>query len=692
MEVTHPSPSAPGPGPPPPPPPTAATQPSGLQTPPVSLAPATDPPLLLSDLPANIGPYYPNGPPRTINGLGNAGSYASNPNSVSDRNETPPAPPATQPLPYQSLSRQPSLGSLHKIPIRDPPSWQTPLKTNYHPPQGFPSPKGQHQPLGDTKSLDDLSRLVYAIQQSVPAAVRRAVRENWEKTLLGSEFHHAFLLNAIIHHSNGTIIRRSIKDFGSRMVAESKHEIVHHFKPSDLDELASEILDKASNSFLDLALEKRLRTIDARSLISALARAERLGYEDSDILDDQSPRGAAVPPVHASPIVTWTPVKLASNTQLGQGDSAGNPSRRSSTKVWQCPLCGRNFDSEPPYKYHMGKQVCTKEPPTQQGFLFACKPCGAGFITKAGQQYHQINQVCLRFGTGMPITLTAPIAIPSDSDTPEVAPSPPAVHPISSSFQEHDPYAHLDPTKLELLNEELRHAEIVYAARFKDTEKILDPNLRRVKLEGLQNSFSTKQSNIRRKYGVKLRNRRTRAEIADERGRMGLRNSHGGFADDTPSAKRQRTDYNASFSGSQVLPVGNDPGGPEQRSNHIAVSDMNAGLGGSVATAATTDPTQSQSQATTENNLSSYQRKGYRISSHQTQMPSSHNSPTTDVKMEDGPDPTQLHPQTGSASAPVTLDDSSSPASSSDDTDSDEDIPASLPRKTSGTPLRGLTG
>ncbi len=40
---------------------------------------------------------------------------------------------------------------------------------------------------------------------------------------------------------------------------------------------------------------------------------------------------------------------------------------------------------------------------------------------------------------------------------------------------------------------------------------------RRVRLDGLRNSFGTKQSMIRKKYGVRLRERRTKAEIEAER-------------------------------------------------------------------------------------------------------------------------------------------------------------------------------
>jgi hypothetical protein len=68
------------------------------------------------------------------------------------------------------------------------------------------------------------------------------------------------------------------------MVAEAKHELLAHFTAEIIDEVADAIIEKASDAFLDKCLEKRLCTIEAVPLINALAKAERLGYEPSDIV------------------------------------------------------------------------------------------------------------------------------------------------------------------------------------------------------------------------------------------------------------------------------------------------------------------------------------------------------------------------------------------------------------------------
>lgn len=264
------------------------------------------------------------------------------------------------------------------------------------------------------------------------------------------------------------------------------------------------------------------------------------------------------------------------------------------------------------------------------------------------------------------------------------------------SSKEFDPYGHLTEGTMARLNDELRQAELSFAPRFKEAEAIQDLDEKRQKIEGLQNSFSTKQSIIRKKYGVRLRNRRTKAEIAGERQRLGLK--HGSpQLDETPSYKRQRTDQSPYYGGSQAASPRNNM--METPSKHLAVSAMNSGLGGSSATVAVNDPTlppgsQQQSpvskpateQPALQNSLSSYQRKGYRVSSHVSHP--SQPSPTSATPTQSPPN--QRH---GSASAPVVLDDDGN--SSDSNSDSDEEIPASLPLgvgKTSGTPSKSLAG
>lgn len=56
---------------------------------------------------------------------------------------------------------------------------------------------------------------------------------------------------------------------------------------SILEAFGKEILELVSDQFLDLAMELRLKAINIRGLLNLLAKAERLGYSETDIIDDE---------------------------------------------------------------------------------------------------------------------------------------------------------------------------------------------------------------------------------------------------------------------------------------------------------------------------------------------------------------------------------------------------------------------
>jgi hypothetical protein len=57
---------------------------------------------------------------------------------------------------------------------------------------------------------------------------------------------------------------------------------------SILESYGKEILESASEQFLDLAVEVRLQTISARELVKLLAKANRLRYKETDTVDDEN--------------------------------------------------------------------------------------------------------------------------------------------------------------------------------------------------------------------------------------------------------------------------------------------------------------------------------------------------------------------------------------------------------------------
>ncbi|KAK3688350.1 hypothetical protein B0T22DRAFT_151020 [Podospora appendiculata] len=464
------------------------------------------------------------------------------------------------------------------------------------------------------------------------------------------------------------------------MVLESKNELIGHYETQDIDEVADIIISKASNSFLDKCLEKRLLTIEAKPLINALATAQRLGYETGDVIQEDHHERVipqeAFPGAGASVVVNGF---AQARPQPPQPQPQHAPQQQQVSyppahQQLQCMGCYRTFSHPSAYEYHTRASVCSEPPPTSKGFDHSCPHCGQGFTRWDDLQAHQDNRVCGKFtpkvprGPGRPpraapLSQTNPVAIlPSMSaQSPglngqqisyppaQSTPSQPAAvatrHHISTpsstaaSPNPADPYGHLDALQLAAMNEELQAAEAKYAPRFAEAERIQDENERRARIEGLRNSFGTKQSMIRKKYGVRLRERRTKAEIQAERERLGIKRAErekarvalasqqqqqqhqqqhnsptpatgavrpagtpapatsGWVAANTPqatpttvweehNAKRRRLDGTGSYQ-TPYKSVGDET--PTRKT--LSVSEMGGGLAGSPATAATRDPT-----------------------------------------------------------------------------------------------------
>ena len=92
-----------------------------------------------------------------------------------------------------------------------------------------------------------------------------------------------------------------------------------------LDAHSTEILACASDRFLDLATALRLETINARDLVSLLAKSERLGYKEMDTIEDDAV-DAQVNEAHdgAQPRPRLNAIP-ASTVGRGRGDSSPPP-------------------------------------------------------------------------------------------------------------------------------------------------------------------------------------------------------------------------------------------------------------------------------------------------------------------------------------------------------------------------------
>ena len=294
-----------------------------------------------------------------------------------------------------------------------------------------------------------------------------------------------------------------------------------------------------------------------------------------------------------------------------------------------------------------------------------------------------------------------------------------------------DPYAHLTAQQLDAMQEELRDAELKYTAKFQDAELIPDPDERRTKLDGLRNSFGTKQSMIRKKYGVRLRERRRKAEIQAERDRMGVgpkatptatpstvparrsldtsnrtptpvKSSSGWTAANGPQPSESANDDQQQNNKRRRLNEGENgaadpyqtphtPAASQPPPQRLAVTEIGGGLGQSPATAAHRDPTLPQPPPSSTNASapsSVSQQAGARVEIHLPRGSSLGEARRTS-NTNSNPQASQstyATPASRASSSGAT--DTKAPAADGDDDDEDdddtsddgdEDIPAKLP-------------
>ncbi|KAF5616697.1 hypothetical protein F52700_12992 [Fusarium sp. NRRL 52700] len=506
--------------------------------------------------------------------------------------------------------------------------------------QGLMSPP-LNQPPHSVESSNHYHELTALVEKTPAEVVRQVVRDKWEKSLAGSQYHIAFLLNATMHQAAPETIAKAVQEFGANLVQKSKRELLGHLNASDFDELADLILPRVSTQFLDRALARRLETIPARQLVNALARAERLGYDVKDIVQEHNEH--VIPSLHSLPVqpqpqpqpqpmgpLTNTTLSathappVASQTRTPPMQYGSNPATQTPAKsspelaemAW-CK-CGWPCASQAALNYHHKKSACNRVQANDIVGRDVCLFCGCRFGSGGGLLYHEKSNVCGNHSRG-----TAEMMRKLLLDLRPEDPQPPVPDPAtgitripytqvplpSSQFQTtwshsttsnptgtpsrdsgRDPYAHLSPEDLQRFNYIMKSAEEKYGALMKDAA-LLDEPERSKRLASLKNSYNTKQSTTRKKFGVRLRERRTRGEIEAEEARLfgtpsGTATPPATTASDGDirSRKRARTDGDQLPSSSATNRTQESP------QKRVPTSEM-GGLSGSSATAELTDPT-----------------------------------------------------------------------------------------------------
>ncbi|EGX89897.1 hypothetical protein CCM_08150 [Cordyceps militaris CM01] len=420
------------------------------------------------------------------------------------------------------------------------------------PPFSFPSPN--LMPANQHSFNDAVAHAKATMRSFDPAVLRQAVRELWELTLVGSEYHSSFLCSTLFHRAPPAILSRTIEQHGARLVRNSAGPLARHLRREDLDMMAPSLMSKLSNTFLDKALALRLESIGAQPLVNALGRAERLGYDTRDVVTDGgvggSQSGSRGPAARqerviptANPIPPPSPSMLPAQQQ--QPAPTGNTLRLPSAAdlarlgIAHCDSCNRPCGGIKALLSHRRSGLCGTAPvPLHKLGKEYCLFCGQRFLGQGGLAYHRSNNVC---GIYMDEHAQVLIALLADAERilnsrqPPPPPPPPQVKaattpkpgPAASSqsmtpqraAESKDPYAKLTPTLRLALDVALTRVEHQYAEGI-EKAKQLHPDAQKAEMARLKNLYNNKQSMTRKKFGIRLRERRSKSEIDEERSRM----------------------------------------------------------------------------------------------------------------------------------------------------------------------------
>lgn len=205
-----------------------------------------------------------------------------------------------------------------------------------------------------------------AMLSTVPSAVARAaIKEHASKCLLGFGPDETAFLDGIFTAASDQVVKKFIDANGGRIL---------------------DVANQQYKSFLDRALEIRLKDIDGTALARYLARADRLGFEEQDEID-----GESAMPIPRNVQVISSDLSEVGDHQMQPMYGIPHASGAMVQQHWPAPPPGMMYD---PAVY---SQPCF--PPGAQ--MKHCPKCGAGFKQNAGLKYHIEHDVCKKAGTPM---------------------------------------------------------------------------------------------------------------------------------------------------------------------------------------------------------------------------------------------------------------------------------------------------
>ncbi|RFU73484.1 hypothetical protein TARUN_8769 [Trichoderma arundinaceum] len=242
-----------------------------------------------------------------------------------------------------------------------------------------------------------------------------------------------------------------------------------------------------------------------------------------------------------------------------------SPKTQENTLVDTCVHCGCQFESTGGLSYHTKSNVCGHHDDKRRMQM-------VGLLQKIALNPTPSTQgpPIQQMTPGQPVTV-APT--PKSNATPRQKVASSVATPGSSG---NDPYAKLTPEERANFEAEMKSVDQYYVGLMNRAAVELPPGQREEEIAKLKNRYNTKQSNTRKKYGIRLRERRTNAEMGASRNTSP--------ADYARASKKVRVDgrqARAAQGTDQVL---------ESPRRRVPLSEM-GGLSASSATAELVDPT-----------------------------------------------------------------------------------------------------
>ncbi|KAK0392575.1 hypothetical protein NLU13_2070 [Sarocladium strictum] len=551
---------------------------------------------------------------------------------------SPPAPSTAPPPPAPTIASASTTNAIPRLPSEPrsvasntehraslPPSQSPAMSQPPSMADRGPTPGSGTQPPkanGEIKavlSTDEYLELSSVITKSKPEVVRQVVRDYWQRCLTGSDFHIGFILNTTLHHAKPHLLDQAVQDFGAKLASSTKHKWVQHLNTNDVDELADALFQRASDRFLDRALARRFETISGRALVNALARAERLGYDTRDIVEEKdSTKGEhVIPSMHPSTPSAYVQRASSSTQQHPQQPYASeysDPYQPAAQPLYHappppppqypvthptaaqldevkpfgivfCDTCGRPCSGPIAVDNHLRKRACSNHVTKLERLgSDTCLHCGVSFSSNGGLLYHMKSDVCGVYPNSVHIKMMELLSdrakIPfvrarqavhsTPSSTPTTAnyvlPTQSRASPARLGPAE--VYASLTPQQQASFDAEMKAAEDMYGGQMREA-MALPPVQAEVELAKIRNRLNSRQSNLRKKYGIKLRDRRTRAQIEEDNARIAANSP---LPSSSQGVKR---------------PLSTHADSPRKR---VPLSEM-GGLSGAAASAEMTDPT-----------------------------------------------------------------------------------------------------